>query len=585
MDLIDKNEFSKATYLEKFKLHALSSPLMKLFKIDEINKIYAKYKDLEGVDFITNVLNELDIKFEINENDLENIPADGAFIAIANHPYGGIDGLIFLKLLAEKRPDFKIMANFLLQKLEPLSEYILPVNPFETIAKEKNSLVGLKKTLECLQQGNPVGIFPAGEVSSFQANAKLIIDREWNPVVSKIIQKAQVPVLPVHFSGNNSYLFNILGFIHPTFRTVKLPSELFNKKGSTIKVRIGKPIAVKTINDFKSAELLTDYLRARTYAIGKPLQFKKIFKAPRFLKKSVEEIIPETDSDLIIRELTKLKDTRNHLFSHEHFEVFVAFYNQIPHVLQEIGRLREITFREEGEGTNKSVDLDKFDIYYHHLFIFDSNENKIVGAYRIGKGNDILRKYGKKGFYLNTLFKMTDDFLPYLNQSLEMGRSFIRKEYQQKHQPLFLLWKGILTFLKNNTEYRYLIGPVSISSDFSENSQILMVEFIKKHFFDYQLAEYIKPQHSFNLKSRAVDTEVLIKNDKNALKSLDDLIAQIEPFGQRIPVLVKKYLKQDAKIIGFNVDPDFNNSLDGFIILDVKDIPENTIEMLERENK
>ena len=582
MDLIDKDDFSKATRLEKFKLHALSSPLMKLFKIDEVNKIYAKYKDLSGIDFITKTLEELEISYEINEKDLKNIPSEGAFIAIANHPYGGIDGLIFLKIMAEKRPDFKIMANFLLQKLEPLSDYILPVNPFEDIAKDKNSLAGIKQTLNSLQNGNPIGIFPAGEVSSFQANSRLIIDRQWSPMVGKIAKKAQIPVVPIHFSGNNSYLFNLLGIIHPLFRTAKLPSELFNKKGTTIKVRIGKPIPVKNFNEFEDMDLLTDYLRARTYAISNPLEFRKIFKAPRLLKKKVEDIIPAIKQDLIAAEVDSLRDSSNHLFTHENFEVFVAFHNQIPNILKELGRLREITFRAVGEGTNKSIDLDKYDIYYHHLFIFDKVEKCIVGAYRIGKGNDILRKYSKKGFYLNSLFKMSDDFLPYLNQSLEMGRSFIRVEYQQRHQPLFLLWKGILSFLKQNQEYRYLIGPVSISSDFSKNSKILMVEFIKKHYFDYQLAEYIKPAHEFKLKSKSIDTDLLIKNDKNALKNLDDLVSQIEPFGQRIPVLVKKYLKQDAKIIGFNVDPDFNNSLDGFIILDAKNIPSDTIEMLER---
>lgn len=427
MDLINKDDFSKATNLEKWKLEALSSPLMKLLKIDEVNRVYKMYGHLQGADFTHSLLKELEITYQVEENDLKNIPEEGAFIAISNHPYGGIDGLILLDIFVSKRPDFKIMANFLLQKIKSLESYVVPVNPFDSVDVNKSSLKGIKQTLECLQNGNPIGVFPAGEVSSFQSNTKLITDREWKPIIGKILSKANVPIIPVHFSGTNSYLFNLLGMVHPAFRTVKLPSELFNKKGSVIKVRIGKPISQKTLSSYADNDLLVRYLRARTYAISSPIEVKKFFTNPFKISPKVEDVIPETDLFLIEKEIEKLRNTDNHLTSQDQIDVFVAFYTKIPNILNEIGRLREITFREVGEGTNKSIDLDEFDLYYHHLFMWDKENKKIVGAYRVGKGNDIYRKFRKKGFYLNTLFRMDDGFVPYLRKSLEMGRSFVRK--------------------------------------------------------------------------------------------------------------------------------------------------------------
>ena len=583
MNLINKVDFSKATHLEKYNLDALSSPLMKLLKIDEVNKIYKNNHHLNGIDFIHSVLDELGIKIEIEENDLFNIPTEGSFIAIANHPFGGIDGLILLKIFASVRPDFKAMANFLLHRIKTLENYIIPVNPFDNLSVNKSSLKGIKQTLDCLQNGIPVGLFPAGEVSSFQLQSKSIMDREWRPMIGKLITKAQVPVIPVHFSGSNSPLFNFLGMLHPNLRTVKLPSELFNKKGTIIKMRIGKPISQKRISDFNSNDQLVRYLRARTYAIGSDIEVKKFFNNPFGHKLKIDTIEAETNSNLIITEINNLLNTENHLFSHENYDLFAALSNKIPNTLNEIGRLREITFREAGEGTNKTIDIDEFDLYYHHLFMWDREAKKIVGSYRIGKGNDIYRQYRKKGFYINTLFKLNNEFVPYLKKSLELGRSFITKDYQQKHLSLFLLWKGILVFLDKNKGYRYLIGPVSISNKYSKTSKALMIEMIKQNYFDQKLAEYVIPRVKFRYNPMVMDTEILLNKGKDALKNAEELISEIEPLSYKIPVLLKKYLKQNAKIIGFNTDPKFSNSLDGFVMMDFEKIPLETLNMLEKK--
>jgi putative hemolysin len=584
MSLFKKEEISKVTKLDKIKLDALTTPLMKILKLDKLNQLYEIYEGLKDREFINAVLDEFEIKFTIDEKEINHIPKEGSFIVIANHPYGGIDGLILMKVMCDVRPDFKIMGNFLLQKLKPIEHLIIPVNPFDNVQVNKSSLVGIKKTIEYLQNGTPIGIFPAGEVSSFQSDSKKVIDREWKPAVARIIQKAQVPVIPVYFSGGNSKLFNILGMIHPVFRTIKIPSELLNKKGQEIKIRIGKPILPKTYNEFEEPTQMLRFLRAKTYALGSPLEkeVKNFFRVPFLPQKEAEEIIPPVPIELLEKDIEKLVNTNYHLVTQDDCDVFVAPINMIPNVITEIGRLREVTFREVGEGTNKSYDLDEFDLYYHHLFVWDRINKKIVGAYRIGKGNNIYRKFRKKGFYINTLFKIKNGFVPYLRRSLELGRSFIVKEYQQKPFSLFLLWKGILTYLRKNTYYKYLIGPVSISNSYSETSKALMVEFLRQHYFDRKLSKFIEPRKAFEYDTSKVDMDVLLQSRKKDLKSLDELISEIEPAGFKVPVLLKKYIKQEAKLLGFNVDPKFSNALDGFMIMDFTNVPDDTIKMLDK---
>jgi putative hemolysin len=243
MKIITTEEFAKATKLDKLKMPGLAALLMELMKINQVNDLFAQAQPKQGPEFVDAILKGCGIEIDFDERELKNIPKDGAFIAIANHPYGGIEGMVLLKILCMARPDAKLMANFLLKKIPNLSDYFIAVNPFENV-EHSSSISGLKNTLELLHNGTPIGIFPAGEVSTFKLEKKEVTDRLWHPVVGKIIAKSKVPVVPIYFHGNNGLLFNLLSLIHPALRTAKLPSELFNKQGETIKLRIGKPIKV-----------------------------------------------------------------------------------------------------------------------------------------------------------------------------------------------------------------------------------------------------------------------------------------------------------------------------------------------------
>ncbi|MCG8412539.1 MAG: lysophospholipid acyltransferase family protein [Bacteroidales bacterium] len=584
MDLVSTKDISQALKLNNVGGELIAKFIMQLLKLNKLNKLYGKIKNKSGIEFIETVIEHLEIDYEVSLDDLKRIPKDKPFIIVANHPFGGIDALVLLKIFSELRPDIKAMGNFLLHKIDPIKELILPVNPFETHKEAKSSFIGIKNALTHLSNGHSLAIFPAGEVSSHQQDTGVIQDREWQPSIIKFIKKTKVPIVPVYFHGTNSRLFHILGTIHPVLRTAKLPSELFNKKNKKIQVRIGNPIHVREQNEFTDTAYFGRYLRARTYALGTSIEVKKMYlpsSIPTRIKK-IEDIIDPVSQDKLIREINSVKE-KSTLFTSKNYNVICVPSTEIPHVLQEIGRLRELTFRNVGEGTNRSIDIDEYDFYYHQLIIWDNKANKIVGAYRLGKGKDILAQYGIGGFYLNSLFKIKKAYTPYLEESIELGRSFIVEEYQRKPLPLFLLWKGLLVFLLKNTDYRYLIGPVSISNDFSKFSKSLIVEFVKRYHFNEELAEYIKPRKKFVVKpDKNVDTELLTDFEKGDISKIDKVIYDIE-CNYKFPILLKKYLQLNAKIIGFNIDPKFNDALDGLLVLDIFDVPENFIRALSKE--
>ncbi|MES2268960.1 MAG: lysophospholipid acyltransferase family protein [Bacteroidota bacterium] len=580
MKIITTEEFAKATKLDTLKMPGLASMLMELMKINQVNELFAQAQPKQGPEFVDAILKGCGIEIEFDERELRHIPKEGAFIAIANHPYGGIEGLILLKMLTMVRPDAKLMANFLLKKIPNLSDYFIAVNPFENV-EHSSSISGLKNTLELLNTGTPIGIFPAGEVSTFKLEKREVTDRLWHPVVGKIIAKAKVPVVPIYFHGNNGLLFNLLSMIHPALRTAKLPSELFNKQGHTIKLRIGKPIKVEDIPDNRNSANVLNFLRAKTYALGAGLDEEKKLFNPRNLfkiKRLPEAIVSETPAAKLEKEVDGLRENYK-VWTEKNYEVYITPTAQIPTVIREIGRLREITFREVGEGTNKATDLDEYDIYYHHLFIWDIEAKRIVGAYRIGLGDEIFYGVGKKGFYVNELFKIKEQFTPVLKKSLELGRSWIRKEYQTKPLPLFLLWKGILKFVIDNPRYRYLIGPVSISNSFSQFSKSLIVEYINRNHFDHDMAQYVKPRKKFKVNFENIDTDLLMSAG-DSFKGLDNLISEVETHNMKVPVLLRQYLALNAHIISFNIDPKFADCLDGFLVLDLEKVPQDILEKL-----
>jgi putative hemolysin len=577
--LIPDEAIASATRLPKDNL--IVSLLTRVARIDEVNDLYDSVCNSQGLETIEKLFKQLDLEIELDEKLLENIPTKGAFIVAANHPFGALDGLTMLYAIAKVRPDFKVMANFLLQNVEPIKDYFVSVNPFENKRDVYSNVTGLKSVMQHLENGHPLGMFPAGEVSTFQGDFRTIADKKWANSAVKIIRNAGVPVVPVYFDGTNSRIFHLLGLIHANLRTLALPSEMLKKKGKVIRMKIGKPIQPKDTEMFTNLEQYGRYIRAKTYALGSTFDVKRdYFKVFRTQKKADEIIQPVPQED-IIREVDSIADFKT--LSYDNFDCYVVGSSHIPKILREIGRLREVTFREVGEGTNKSIDLDEYDLYYNHLILWDREAKKIAGAYRVGNGYQIMNTYGRKGFYISSLFRISPQLDTMLSQSLELGRSFIVKEYQRHRLSLFLLWKGILYYLISNQQFRYIIGPVSISNQYQEVSKELIIEFITKNYFDHVLAEHVSPKNAFKPKMSNVDTSALVDSSQADMKKMDRIISEIEPTAFTMPVLLKKYLQQNAKIIAFNCDPKFNNALDGLMYLDLMNLPTDTVETLQRE--
>ena len=586
MSLVTSKEISNVLGMSKYGFIGtfVGWLLMKLLSISTINKVYNNHKHKKDLDFLNGILNEFKIEFEIPEEDLKRIPKDGPFITISNHPLGGIDGILLLKLLLQERPDYKIIANFLLHRIEPLKPFVMPVNPFETHKDAKSSVAGIKSALQHIRNGNPLGIFPAGEVSTYR-DGKLMVDKPWEEGAVRLIKKAQVPVIPIYFHAKNSNLFYVLSRISDTFRTAKLPSELLSQKRRVIKVRIGKPISVKDQNAYEDIPSFYEFIRKKTYMLANPFEKKAKILSPQKLKipKQPKEVISQKNVKYFIREVEKLRSNDNRLLESKNYEVFLAAAKEIPNLLQEIGRLREITFRDVGEGTNKEIDLDKFDKYYHHLILWDREANVLVGAYRMGLGKEIYKKYGIQGFYIHTLFRFEPELFSMMENTIEMGRAFIVKEYQQKPMPLFLLWKGIVHVTLRYPEHKYLMGGVSISNQFSEFSKSLMIDFMKSHYYDPYIAQYIFPKKEYKVKLKDDDKDFVFDATKADMQKFDKIIDEIEPGALRIPVLIKKYVKQNARLVAFNVDPKFNNAVDGLMYIRVADLPESTVKPVMEE--
>lgn len=586
MGLVTAKEVAKAINVDKYGVLGTFSGwmLMKVLKISTLNKIYDHNKHLEDVAFLNGILDEMEIKFEIPEEDLKRLPKDGAYITISNHPLGGIDGILLLKLMLEREPNFKIIANFLLHRIVPLKKYIMPVNPFENHKDAKSSVVGIKETLRHLSDGKPLGIFPAGEVSTYK-DGKLVVDKPWEEGALKLIRKAKVPVVPIYFHAKNSRLFYWLSKIDDTLRTAKLPSELLTQKDRVIKVRIGKPISVNEQNEIESFEEYSEFLRKKTYMLANPFEkdSKLLDTASLKIPKAPKKIVTPASESAMIDEVNTLRNSDCRLLQSKNYEVFFARAKAVPNILHEIGRLREITFREVGEGTNESIDLDKFDQYYHHMFLWDDETKKIAGAYRMGLGSEIYPKFGIEGFYLNDLFRFEPELHDMMHKSIEMGRAFIIKDYQQKPMPLFLLWKGIIHTTLRYPEHKFLLGGVSISNQFSDFSKSLMIEFMKSNYYDPYIAQYIHPKKAYKVKLKDADKDFIFDEAESDLNKFDKIIDELEPGNLRLPVLIKKYIKQNARVVAFNVDPLFNNAIDGLMYIRIADIPESTMKPVIEE--
>ena len=558
------------------KLFSFFSPMVeRLLLLQRLNEVYESILmngDKDG-SFLDNVLRTLRVTYEISGPDLSRIPKTGPVVVVANHPFGAIEGIILAYVLLSVRNDAKIIANYLLQCIPEMRRILIPVDPFGGQETPKKNIRPLKDAIGWLRNGGILGIFPAGGVSHIHLTKREITDPEWSETVAGIIRSGKAGVLPVYFDGSNSLFFQLAGLLHRKLRTVLLPRELLNKSNKFLRVRIGNLIPFERIQTFQTAKELTAYLRFQTYAL-------KHERSDRMLKTGGDTIeekrsmgdagtIPDgPDPDLMCPEISHLAQDHT-LLENDEYIVFHSTADRIPNLLYEIGRLREVSFQSAGEGTGRAIDLDRFDLYYVHLILWNKRKRELVGAYRIGPADRIIQRFGISGLYTNTLFDYKPRLRDNLSSGLELGRSFIRPSYQKQYTPLFFLWKGICRFISQNPQYKILFGPVTISNNYSELSRQLIVSFLKSNNYIPAIARFVKPKLppcSRTVKKREAHAANVLAKD---IEQLSALISDIEHDRKGLPILLKQYIKLGGKLMGFNVDPAFSNGLDGLIIVDL----------------
>lgn len=572
--LINIADFKKAIKIKGPVGTLIAAPLMYTMGLHKINSHYQDLKPYYNAEFTRRLIENFRINCNINQEELANIPKEGPFIITSNHPFGGIDGIVLYNTISSIRPDFKILTNFLLSYIDNLKECFMPVNPFSDRKDLKSSLAGIRAAMEHVRNGGALGLFPSGEVSTYYGN-KFTRDREWQPAMIKLIKNSGVPVVPIYFHGTNSRWFHTVGRIHPLLRTMRLPNELNNKVGSTITMRIGKPILFSEIRRFEDNSILAAYLRSRSYALEALVRMDEAEKKAEKAEIKFPGIAPAKEPSLMAAEIEKHGEKAK-LYEFSKYQGFLFESDDIPELMYELGRQREMSFRSVGEGTNRALDIDKYDQYYKQLIIWDKEAEKIVGAYRLGIGEEIIRTHGPEGFYSTTLFRYNPNLKGRVNETIELGRSFVSRDYSREPICLFLLFKGLLFSMMRYPSCKYLIGPVSISSSIDIFYRSLIIQYIEK-FFSPEKEYCASAIHPVPKDFLRCETDALLAYRDGNIDQFDRYISQISNGHFRIPTLIKKYIKLNGHFHAFNVDPDFNYCVDGLVEVKITDIPKEEL--------
>lgn len=528
----------------------------KLIHEDVINEFLTKNSHLNGFEFIDAVLDYFDFDYSVNSNEVENIPPFGRVVIIANHPLGALDALSLLKLVSTVRKDVKIIANDFLAGFEAIQNQIIYIDNFKSTQQKSN----IKKVYDALNNEEAVIIFPAGVVS--RISPKGIKDGKWYKGFIKFAKNTNSPILPILIDAKNSKTFYTVSALNKTFSTILLSDEMFKQQSKKINFKVGELIANEHITPVGiSRDYLPTLYKNHLYSLKNDKSFfvtQKAIAHPEDRKELKSALKSATT-------LGKTADGKS-----------ILLYDYAPDsiVLKELGRLREISFRKVGEGVNKKRDIDKFDKYYQHIIVWDEEELEIVGAYRVGNSDLIYPKYGVDGFYTSTLYKFHEGMEHYLTNSIELGRSFVQPKYWGT-RALDYLWYGIGAYLHANPNIKYMFGPVSISPTYPKVAKDLLVFFYSNYF--RASGSYVTPNLPF---AYSTDAEELLD-----MFSLEDyrgdfkiLKSTLTNLGITVPTLYKQYSdlceEGGVQFLGFNIDVDFNDSVDGFIMTDVSKVKE-----------
>jgi len=522
--------------------------LKKLFHEEEFRQFAADHRHLKGLDMVEQVLEHLDILCTLPAHDLEQIPAHGPLIVMANHPTGTLDGLALLYAVSRVRRDVKVVTNRMLTHLEPLSSLFIPVdNIGGRTAKSSFTLME-----QHLQHAGVLIFFPAGEVS--RPTRTGIRDKKWHPGFIKLASKFRAPLLPVNIHARNSLLFYASTLLAPNLSMLLLMQQMFRRRHSRLPVKIGQQIGWSHwFSPTLSPREMAEQCRQHVLRLGKGLP--GIFKTESAIAR------PE-DRATLKRELAQAESLGTTADGKTIYLWQRNGQEEAP-ILRELGRLREIAFRAVGEGSGKRRDTDSFDDDYLHLILWDDEDLEIVGAYRFIP--TAMRE--PEALYSYSLFHYDDKMRDILEHGIELGRSFIQPRYWGR-RGLDYLWSGIGAYLARYPHYRYLFGPVSISGGLPPAARDLLVAFYRLWFpATHPLAASRRPYP-------ASLPEVLAQfGGEDYVEDLTRLKSLLGNLGCGIPPLYKQYSELcepgGVQFIDFGSDPAFNNCVDGLVLVDL----------------
>ncbi|MDW8228795.1 MAG: lysophospholipid acyltransferase family protein [Saprospiraceae bacterium] len=517
-------------------------------------------------------LADMRVHLELDAFDQKQLSRIPAAVFVCNQLLPGADEWILLYLMAQSAERAKILHPYPISLAETLRPYA--IRPMRRKLEDRLLRINFaKKVARYVEKGVSVGV-----VVDFSENPLGDLPRNLlRPQIVRQLRKTGVPIVPVHLKAETAQRANLWRALLSGLARPALDQPI------VVQVRIGPPISPDIQTELSNKLLWGKFLQAKIFSLGTEFDIQPGHYTAK-AGASPEPLAEAVDAELVRRDIAALP-SECLMTSRGDFDVYVAPFSAIPNAMFEIGRLRELTFRAVGEGTGKARDLDEYDLYYLQLIIWDRKAGRIAGGYRLGQGDRILRRFGINGLYINSLFKIKQAFYPILQKAIELGRSYIVPDYQRHRLPLFLLWKGILHFLLAHPHYRYLYGPVSLSKQFSDASKSVIVEFLRRYCFDEEMASLVQPRKPFRVRTKSVDTRLLAEMLHGEFDALENLIEAMEPEHFKVPVLFRQYLRQNARFIGFNVDPLFSDCLDGLMILDLRNLPASTIEALQQEKE
>ncbi len=520
-------------------------------------------------------LRELGIAVEVADADVQRIPAEGPLVVVANHPFGGADGLAVAEVLLRRRDDVAILGNHLLARIPDLRDIIIAVDPFGGADAARGNARGLRRALAHVRAGGALLAFPSGEVAHVSVAAGRVLDPPWSATVAGLARRTGAAMLPVHVPGRNSAAFQVAGLVHPRLRTALLPRELLARRGTTVVVRVGAAVDGEALRAAPSDEAAIAAMRWRCELLSG--RSERPAGTGRRSEQAIAEAVPP---EALAAELAALPAESTLLESRDDV-VLLARQHEAPLALQEIGRLREIAFRAAGEGTGRPRDLDAFDGTYRHLIAFNRARREILGSYRIGAVDELLAAGGRAALYTSTLFDVREDLLAELGPSLELGRSFVRLESQRRPEGLPLLWRGLGALACREPHRPVLLGAVSISASYGETARRLMTAFLRRVHGDPEAARRVRARTP-PLRTRAWEDEVAALGN---LDEISQLVALADPEGKGMPVLVRQYLKLGARVLGLNVDHAFGGVIDALIVVDLRRVEPRVLEKFMGRDK